>query len=44
MRKKQEKLERFLLEPQYTPLFGITVTKDTVVLIKISLPFLVFFS
>lgn len=31
MRKKQEKVERFLLEPQYTPLFGITVTKDTVI-------------
>ena len=28
-RKIQEKVERFLLEPQYTPLFGVTVTKDT---------------
>ncbi len=26
---KQQKIERFLLEPEYTPLFGITVRKDT---------------
>ena len=31
MRKEQEKIERFLLEPTYTPLFGLTVTKDTVI-------------
>ena len=26
---KQQKVERFLLEPSYTPLFGVTVYKDT---------------
>lgn len=31
MRKEQEKIERFLIEPQYTPLFGITVTEGTVI-------------
>ena len=31
MRKQQEKIERFLIEPTYTPLFGLTVTKDTVI-------------
>lgn len=31
MRKQQEKVERFLLEPQYAPLFGLTVTKETVI-------------
>lgn len=29
MKKEQEKVERFLIEPAYTPLFGVTVTKDT---------------
>ena len=27
--KPQKKIERLLLEPTYTPLFGVTVTKDT---------------
>ncbi|MBP5470308.1 MAG: hypothetical protein J6Z11_13815 [Candidatus Riflebacteria bacterium] len=28
-KKPQEKVERFLIEPHYTPLFGLTVTKNT---------------
>lgn len=27
--KKQEKIERFIIEPNLAPLFGVTVTKDT---------------
>lgn len=29
MGKKQEKIERFIIEPNLTPMFGLTVTKDT---------------
>lgn len=28
-KKPQEKIERFLLKPCYSPIFGVTVTKDT---------------
>ncbi len=28
-KKPQEKIERFLIRPKYSPLFGVTVTKDT---------------
>lgn len=28
-KKPQEKIERFILRPQYTPILGVTVTKDT---------------
>lgn len=28
-KKPQEKIERFLIRPHYSPLFGVTVTKDT---------------
>lgn len=29
MSKKQEKIERFIIEPNLTPIFGLTVTKET---------------
>ena len=29
MSRKQEKIERFIIEPNLTPIFGVTVTKET---------------